>query len=334
MESESEVYSKVLAWATNPWISVAISICAKLNFAEILQSGSKSSKELATHTKTNPSKVYKLLRVSASVGIFNEKETDLWENNAASILLLEGKLRNLYLLLDSFHLPFLSNIESTIYTGDPLNFNGKQAYAYVKDNPQIFTIFNKSMKEFTESQIAHIMAKYDFSKCGTTVLDAGGGLGHFLVAILKKNTHMIGILLDVKEVIEKQSKEFVAQSGVADRITLVNGNFLESVPECDSIILKNVLHNWDATKTSIVLKNCHKVLKKNVSKLLIAEYVLNDLGINPLVPAALDFMMNILFNSHEKTKSEWNDVLSANGFKMEAVIPIVEGYSIIEATPI
>jgi len=57
------------------WLSQAIYAAAKLSLAEHLSTGAKSCQELASLTETNPAALYRLMRGLASVGIFQETES-------------------------------------------------------------------------------------------------------------------------------------------------------------------------------------------------------------------------------------------------------------------
>ena len=57
------------------WLSQAIYAAAKLSLAEHLSKGTKSCQDLASLTETNPAALYRLMRALASVGIFQETES-------------------------------------------------------------------------------------------------------------------------------------------------------------------------------------------------------------------------------------------------------------------
>jgi len=304
------------------------------NFTDILKNGAKTSIQIAEIKKLAPEKVYRMLKFATSFGMFKEIEKDLWENNNGSLMVLP-KIKNFNNFSDKmkFFLPnaMNSNPDNTSFEKPVLP--EKSFFALMKDNPDIANVFNKGMKDFSEITMIPLLEKYDFSKCGL-IADVGGGMGHLVVEILKKYPQLNGIVFDLPQVIEKDAKEYVSQSGVADRLALHSGDFLKSIPEADTIIMKNTLHNWDAEKTDIILGNVHKALKSRNGKLLIAEFVLNEVGPNSKLAAILDFLMNMMFNSKEKTASEWKTVLSKNRFEMKSVVHIFQNFSVVEATPI
>lgn len=57
---------------TGYWISQAIAVAAQLGIADLLKHGPKTCDELAQAAGTNPQALYRLLRGTASVGVFAE----------------------------------------------------------------------------------------------------------------------------------------------------------------------------------------------------------------------------------------------------------------------
>src|SRR5262245_23563790 len=56
------------------FVSMAISVAAKLRIADKLAAGPKSAAELARETETHAESLYRVLRALASVGVFAEDE--------------------------------------------------------------------------------------------------------------------------------------------------------------------------------------------------------------------------------------------------------------------
>ena len=77
-----------------------------------------------------------------------------------------------------------------------------------------------------------------------------------------------------------------------DRCSLIGGDFLESVPEGgDTYLLKWIVHDWDDTRATTILRNCRRAMGPS-SKVLLVE------GIIPAGSA-----------SAEHAQGLWDDVL-------------------------
>jgi methylase of polypeptide subunit release factors len=113
--------------------------------------------------------------------------------------------------------------------------------------------FDGMMSQLSRRVIAAAVADYDFSAV-STVLDVGGGLGHFVAAVLTAYPQLQGAVFDVPEVAEEAAK-YLARTDVADRCVAVGGNFFESLPGAfDVHLLKWILHDWNDD-------SCRKLLK-------------------------------------------------------------------------
>lgn len=78
--------------------------------------------------------------------------------------------------------------------------------------------------------------------------------------------------------------------------------------------LRGVLHNHPDERVKLILQNTKAAMGKD-SVLLIDEMVLPDTGVSPHV-AAIDITMMCSSGSRERTKSQWDELLSSVGFKL------------------
>jgi SAM-dependent hydroxylase len=84
------------------------------------------------------------------------------------------------------------------------------------------------MSQLSPRVIAATVADYDFSAV-SRVLVVGGGLRHFIAAVLTAHPGLHGAIFDVPEVAEAAAN-YLAHTDVADRCVAVGGNFFESLP--------------------------------------------------------------------------------------------------------
>jgi hypothetical protein len=111
----------------------------------------------------------------------------------------------------------------------------------------------------------------DFSQFGT-IVDAGGGRGLLLSAILRRATNSRGILFDAESVVEGAQAVLVS-AGVSDRCAAIGGSFFESVPAgADAYVLKHIIHVWDDEKSLQILRNVRTAMNPD-AKVLIVEAV-------------------------------------------------------------
>ena len=92
------------------------------------------------------------------------------------------------------------------------------------------------------------------------LLDVGGGTGIYSIAFLQKEPRLRAIIFDRPEVL-KVAAEMAAQYGVSNRIEFEAGDmFSDPLPAADTILLSNVLHDWDAPECRRLIQRCAEVL--------------------------------------------------------------------------
>jgi hypothetical protein len=142
---------------------------------------------------------------------------------------------------------------------------------------------------------------------------------------------MKGILFDLPPVVEQASVHLHA-AGVADRCTLVGGDFFESVPAGgDAYLLRHVLHDWDDEKALWILKNCRGAMN-GVGRLLLVESIIRP-GNEPSLGKFLDLVMLAITGGRERTEREYAELLDASGFRLARVVPTAAEIHVIEAVP-
>jgi isoprenylcysteine carboxyl methyltransferase (ICMT) family protein YpbQ len=316
------------------WVSRAIYIAAKLGIADYLQNQPKTAEELAALTDTHAPSLYRLLRALTSVGVFVEDNNHRFGLTPLAATLQSQARYSLRFMaiaeLGSEHYLGWGNLMHSIKTGETA-FNhaaGMSIWDYYSQHPEDSKSFNRAMTDVTATVIEAVLESYDFSSFNT-VVDVGGGRGHLIAAILKTNSTLKGILLDLPAVIEDAPAQLVA-NGVAERCVLVAGSFFESIPVGgDAYLLKWIVHDWDDAQAIAILKNCHQAMPDN-SKLLLIEQVIspkNGLSFAQL----MDLNMLVTMGGRERTAAEYRSLLQATGFQLTRIIPTLSPVSVIEA---
>jgi hypothetical protein len=327
----------VMQMVTGYWVSQCIYAASKLGVADLLRDGAKTSDELAAMTETNASSLYRLLRALASVGIFAETEAGRFELTPMGNCLrsdVPDSVRDASIMLgDREHYNSWGNILHSIKTGESgfANLFGMNVFEYYAQNPEPAAVFDRAMTSFSSTEIAAVIAAYDFSSIRKLV-DVAGGHGSLLTSILKSNPHMEGVLFDLPDVIERAKATI--ETDVANRLQLLTGNFFESVPTgADAYILKHIIHDWDDERSIAILKNCHQAMDKN-GRILVVEQVIPP-GNTPFMGKLLDVNMLVLCpGGKERTEAEYRELFAAAGFRLNRVVPTQTFVSIVEGVPI
>lgn len=96
--------------------------------------------------------------------------------------------------------------------------------------------------------------------------------------------------------------------------------------------MRSVLHDWPDHKCLEILGHLKAAMKPGYSKILLNEYVVKDE--NPdWRPLSLDLLMMTLVSAHERSESEWKELIARAGLKISGIFSKGEGYeSVIEVT--
>jgi hypothetical protein len=318
------------------WMARAIHVAVRLGLPDLLANRPKELSELALATVSDESTLHRLLRCLKDLGIIRETAPRCYSSTPLSKQLQRDGPDSLYWLAmlygEEWQLRAGERLEDSIRTGASgmRQVFGTDPWTYLNQHPKAAELYNRALSGLgtLNDQIASV---YDFSE-GAVVIDIGGGRGDFLARILARNPAVRGVLFDRNSVIA--SAGIVANSACRDRISLVVGDFFESIPpNGDIYLMKQVLHDWDEPSALAILKNCRRVMKTN-AKLLLAELIIPEMGQAALLGSLLDLHMLVVHGGRERTKDEFVTLLRGSGYALQRVVATPTPISIIEALPV
>lgn len=320
------------------WVSQAIYIVAKLNIADLLKDGAKSSDELAKLADVDADSLYRVLRTLAGIGIFTEGKNQRFELNPLAKYLqtdTPGSLRSLATFLgEPWYLQIWEDSFYSVKTGKSAldKLHGTDFHSFVAQDPEKTRIYNEAMTSLTSSLIPKVLASYDFSHY-SKIVDIGGGQGILISEILKNNPNLKGILFDQPHVVE-EARTFLEAKGVAERCEFVGGNFYESLPSgADIYLMKHIIHIPNIELTRDVLKNCYEVMTKD-AKLVLLEGVVPPPNQSSFTKWLDLNMLVVSSGGRERTEEEYRELLAKAGFKVTKVIYTQAPVDIIEAVKV
>jgi len=197
----SEVLTRILLGNR---VQQAVYVAAKLGIADELAPGMRTSTEPAEATGAHPDSVYRLLRVLASFGIFEEHEDGLFGLTPVGELLQTGprSKRAFALWSGSVSYELFGALEHSVRTGEPAfpHLFGIDFFDYLSDHPDVGALFDEFVSRQT-APLGAVLAEHDLAGVDMLV-DVGGGRGELLAAVLVANPSMRSILLDVPRVLD------------------------------------------------------------------------------------------------------------------------------------
>jgi hypothetical protein len=326
----------VFQFASGYVVSSALWVAAELGIADLLKNGPRPVGELAAHTKTDEGALYRTLRLLAMVGIFAETQPRHFTLTPAAEVLRSdapNSLRDAVAwIADPMHLQIASHLMHSVKTAQPTveHVTGKPAFEHFADVPVEFERFHKAMTTMSAMAIHAVIEAYDFSPF-STIVDVAGGHGYVICEILRRHSHLKGILFDLDDVVTG-GEHRICQLALDGRCRTMAGDFFQSVPEGgDLYLMKNIIHDWAEDRALAILRNCRTPLQgKPKGRLLLLEFVVPP-GNVPHMSKILDLEMLFFPGGRERTEQEYAELFAKAGFRLTRVIPTKSPYSVIEA---
>jgi C-methyltransferase len=318
------------------WMSQAIAAAADLGIADALAKKPLSLHELADRVGAHPDALSRLLRTLIGRGIFRQGGDGCYELNPLGHTLRSdapGSMTGMARLVGAPQWrEHWSQLVEAIRTGEAVlpKLRGKDAFAYLDEEPELAEIFNQAMTNNSELAVAPVVAAYDFSPY-PTIVDVGGGHGRLLAAILAATPGAHGVLYDLSQVVAG-AETLLREHNVADRIRIASGSFFDGVPrEGDAYVLKNIIHDWSDDKAVQILRRVRAAADPAAVVLLI-EFVLPDHH-REFPGHVVDLEMLVQATGRERTATQYRHLLEQAGLEMTQVVPTAGPFSLVEAKP-
>ena len=120
-----------------------------------------------------------------------------------------------------------------------------------------------------------------------------------------------------------------AAQGLAERSSVLAGDFFASVPDADLYLLKHILHDWNDGQGIRILENCRRAMRPG-GRVIVIELLLGEIG-EPGPAPFMDLNMMVMLTGRERTLSEYRALLKQAGFRFDKSSPIRSSMAVIEA---
>ena len=316
-------------------VAHALSAVARLGVADHLNQTAVSIEQLAREVGAHASSLYRVMRLLASFGVFEEYPGKRFAASALSETLRSDRPASLRYFAtmqgDFWSARAMEKLPDTIRTGvDGISTAfGRNVFDLMTDYPQEANTFQQAMTSFSTMAGAAVVDAYDFSGI-ERLADIGGGYGTLLSAVLNANPQLHGVLYDLPEVVAAPGVQH--QVGVlGSRVHVESGSFFEYVPgDCDAYILKHIIHDWDDERARIILDLIRHRLPEN-GRVLLCELVVPE-GSGVHLSKFLDLeMLAHCVGGKERTEREFQDLLASAGLRLTGVTATASPFCLIEA---
>jgi hypothetical protein len=312
---------KLLGILSGSWLAQACYATVKLGVPDLLAAGPRTADELAAATGAHPVALARLLRALAAAGLLSRSGAAYGLTATGELLRTDvaGSLAANAVLHGEEVLRSFADIMHTVQTGEPAfaHVHGMPFYDYLDSHPQAAAGFHASMGD---QPAPSGWADCDLSGVGS-VCDDGGGNGALLSDMLAAHPDMRGTLLERPDAARAARDRFVA-SGVADRVTVVEGSFFDGVPAGhEAYVLARVLHNWTDEHALDILARVHAGAPPGARLIVLEEIMPDDDEAATPTPAMVDLLMLVTLEGFDRTAAQYRNLLDKGGFAVTAVHP-------------
>jgi SAM-dependent methyltransferase len=171
---------------------------------------------------------------------------------------------------------FWGNLTEALRTGEPQNEakQGLDLFEELYREPQRLAGFLKAMTGISLGPAAAIAEKFPWRDARSFV-DVGCAQGALAVTLARTHPHLTGIGFDLPPV-GPHFDSFVAEHGVADRLSFRGGDFFAGpLPKADVIVMGHVLHDWSLDKKRLLIEKAHRALPPG-GALIVYEAIIDD----------------------------------------------------------
>ena len=324
--------------AIGHYVSRALFVAAKLGIADLLASGPREARALAQACACDDAALARMLRLLASVGVFEVQDDGRFANTPLGELLREdapGSSRASVMLFSGVGIQdSWKELEYCVRTGQPAFRKASpdaDPFSQMAADPAAAALFDKAMATFAPQTAAAVAAAYDFSGF-KSIADIGGGNGSLLLGILKANPGLRGIVFDQPHVAER-ARAKIREAGMSDRCDAVGGSFFESVaPGADAYLLKHVIHDWDDERAAAILRTCRAAMPSH-GKVLVVEGLYPariERSLESRGAAANDLNMLVCTGGRQRSEAEFRALYQASGFRLTRIVPTATGICVME----
>jgi O-methyltransferase/methyltransferase family protein len=334
-DDATTAYGAVLQMVTGFWVSQIVRTAADLSLAEHLADGPRTAAEVAAAEKSDPEATYRLMRACAGIGLLGYEA-----DGFAGTPLLQILHKDSPLSLKSFTLAQTAPGHWLTWgrTSDAVRAGGSRAdevlgmsiFEYFGSHPDEAALFGTAMTNLSTPVIRAAVSTYELSGV-QTVVDVGGADGAFVLELLAREPNLHGIVLELPHATAGAQAE-AERRGLADRLVVEAGDFMQKIPAGDLYLLKYIMHDWADDVCVRILSNCRAALLPG-GRVSIVEIVMDDrpVGIGPL----MDIAMLTMLSGRERTLADFDRLLTQAGLRRVKHTPIDEGpYAVIEAVAV
>lgn len=292
-------------------LSRALFCAAELSIAETILDKPLTSHELAAEVQVDQEYLERMMRLLMAYDFFAQNKNNEYIHTKNSLFLCADhpqSMRAFVLHDDTTRWNAIGNLSLALKKGSSVyeSLYGEPYFDYIKKQPLLQERFNQAMEIVSQEEETVIAQQLHFQG---TVADIGGGTGNLIKKILVKNPLVShGFVFDICQ----------STCHTEENITYAPGSFFEPITiTADIFVLKRILHDWNDTQSTEILRNIAAAMNQSTSLYIIDSII--DQCIDQQMITSIDLLLMTIFGGKERTLSEWNLLCSQAGLKIERI---------------
>lgn len=326
------------------WQSRVLYTAAQLGVADVLGDTVWRIANLAGELGVHEDRLYRLLRMLAALGVFEESAPGKFRNNKISQYLKRDHphtVRPMILMHNApqMVMPWFDGLEDAIRTGVvPFEqIHKRDLFAYMDHDKDFDALFAEAMGSVDVLVGDALVDDVNWQQF-RRIIDMGGSRGTKTLAIVSKYPQLQAVVFDRPNVVALAEAHWrsTADQHVLERVTFTGGDLLKEAPRAasdrDAYTFFAVFHGWSDAQAEQALHVVRAAMGEHAAVLIIGEMVLPPCGADATV-TAMDMQMLVNTHGRERVFHDWEALLNAADFTLENVHDTQSMAKIIIARP-
>lgn len=309
--------------------SAALRAAAALGVADHLAGQPRTPADLAAACDADADGLHRIMRLLAGRDVFREDADGRFhlmpKGEALRSTAPMSARSGILMFTDELFWSTSQQLATSVKDADPSleKVLGMPMSRYFEDADRE-ALFYEGMATVSDAENPVVARSYEFPARGT-VVDVGGRSGAFLLTVLRDHPGLHGVMFDLDPAADGRPLDL---DGVAGRWKTVQGDFFETVPPGDVLVLKRILHNWDDEDSTRILANCRRALAPG-GRVLVVDAIVPE-GNAAHQSKGMDLMMLAALTGRERTAEQLEPLFAAAGLRLDRVIVTPSVMSIAE----
>jgi 3-hydroxy-5-methyl-1-naphthoate 3-O-methyltransferase len=234
---------------------------------------------------------------------------------ATEAYLVPGSAHDLSGLVDYYANVYrdYSRLPEAVKQDAPQVGGGQDVFTAMRGQEEFMRRFSGAMHSLGLLEGGRLADAFPFEEV-RHLLDMGGGSGALAIRLARQFPQLHVSIVDQPPVCAL-ARHYIEADNLSDRVWAQPGDFwTASLPACDAILFSMVLHDWNETEGTTLLKRAHQALEPG-GRVLIYEQLLEENRCGPVVATLTNLTMLLRTRTgSEYAESDYRRMLENAGF--------------------